>query len=244
MSEKSQLIQEAVSLTNECRKAGGQVRIFGGIAAAMVGAKWFEKNPRYARTPGDIDLVGRKEDLTIFRRVAATRGYREAKHVVLETEGGRALFASDDCAVDFAGDEILFCQSIKVRSRLTLSYPTLSPGDLALEKLQIAEPSNPSFVDFIAIVSSVGVSGLDPLHLKTVLGNNWGFWYSAKRFLKRAKEFATNERLDDVVPMLIELDLILDSIRKSIRWRLRSLFGTLIPWHAPVELLSANEKKF
>jgi hypothetical protein len=217
--------------------------MFGGIAAAIVGKDWFADHARYSRNHCDIDLVGRKEDLHILRRILAGRGYKEAKRVALETEGGRALFGRDGYAVDFAGDELSFCQRINIRSRLTLSYPTLSYSDLILEKVQIAAPPASKIMDFIAILCSVSPENLERPYLENILGRNWEFWHSASEFIRQATIVARAEGLADVKPRLADLAIFLDRLPKSIPWRLRAIFGTSISWHSPVESLDTHEKQ-
>jgi len=233
-------IIEALAVCDAVRVAGGEVRLFGGVAAAIVGRPWFDSHPAFARRTRDIDLVGRKEHLKIVRDVLVDRGFREAPQVRVQTEGERAYFSRSDITIDFAGDELIFCQRLDVRDRLHLAYPTLPVTDLLLEKLQIVEPAEHNLADLLALIGSVGPATIDNAYVWRVLGARWGYWYSAKRFIERAKEFARRNAEESSIVTLNTLGQIIGSTPRTLRWRVRAAFGTTLPWYAPVEPLQVE----
>lgn len=239
--EREIIIQEAIDLCNECRRAGVEIRIFGGVAAAIISEDWFNRNLRFRRHHKDVDVVGRKEDLKSVRRIMAIRGYEEVKQIALQTEGERAVFGRKDCVIDFAGDDLSFCQRLPVRDRLALDFPTLSITDLALEKLQIVEPGPVQIIDFIALIISPKAESLDRIRLWSILGRSWGYWYSAKCFLKAAEVFASANGITEAIAHLHSFESWIDDTPRGICWRARSLFRTLIPWRAPVEPIDGEQ---
>jgi hypothetical protein len=232
---KNSLVREAIEICTTCRATGVEVRIFGGVAAAIVGQNWYLQHPEYSRHPKDIDLVGRKATLDHFRAILRNRGYEEDRQIALETEGQRALFSSATVTVDYSSDALRFAQELWISDRFDRSFPTLPPTDLMLEKFQIATPRPPQILDFVAMLCAEPRLELDSARMIQILGTQWCFWHSASRFLTEAKRSMNSLGLLNEVKMIDELTKILFQLPKSLRWEVRSWFGELLPWHDVVE---------
>jgi hypothetical protein len=235
-----ELLSEAIDICSICRAGGIQVNIFGGVAAAIVGASWFSRHPEYRRKSKDIDLVGHRMTMDRLRSVLQERGYREERHVAIETEAQRALFLGPVAIIDFSSDVLRFAQELAVIDRLGLSFPTLSPTDLILEKLQIVSPKPPQIIDFIALLCGDRPQRVDGVRLEEVLGNQWPYWHSACLFLSEAREHARRQKLFDEVAAMDEFVEMITRLPKTFRWKVRSSFGEYLPWHSTVEPISAG----
>jgi hypothetical protein len=229
------LVREAIDICRTCRASGVEVRIFGGIAAAIVGQNWYSQHPEYRRRPKDIDLVGRRATLERFRTILRARGYEEDRRIALETEGQRALFTSAAATIDYSSDALCFAQELRVGDRLDRAFPTLPATDLILEKLQIVAPHPPQIFDFVAMLCSEPPQNLDSARMTQILGTQWCFWHSASRFLMEAKQSMNSRALLIEAGMIDELSKTLDQLPKSLRWKIRSWFSELLPWHDVVE---------
>jgi len=229
------LIAEAVEICTVCRSAGFSVRLFGGIAARVVGRAWFESHPEHQRRAKDIDLVGRKENLVQLQQILHQRGYQEIRQISLETEGTRAFFRRDEAVIDYSGDELVFAQRLPLRARLECDFPTLSLTDLLLEKLQIVSPRSEQIVDFLALVGSAAELNIEKQYFAEILGRNWGYWHSAELFLGCVHEYCLNEDLDEIRKAVTALEALVREVPRSLQWHVRSFFGEALPWHGVVE---------
>ncbi len=98
-------------------------------------------------------------------------------------------------------------------------------------------------MDFLALVSSTSGLDLDRDYIGTILGRHWGYWYSAKRFLQACHNYAQQEGLQAEARRVDQVLLLVRDVPKALGWKIRSLFGTLLPWHAHVEALTKAERQ-
>ena len=77
--------------------------------------------------------------------------------------------------------------------RLELDYPTISPADIVLEKLQIHQINRKDLIDLIMLLLVHDVQGqfgkdvIDGGYIGTTLSDEWGFWYDATTNLEKVR---------------------------------------------------------
>ncbi len=125
--------------------------------------------------------------------------------------------------------------------RLELDYPTISPADIVLEKLQIHEINRKDIIDLITIFlvhdvqNQTGKDAIDGEYIGNILSNDWGFWYDATTNLEKMRgqlDGLTKEgKLTPVQNQFVQdrIKKLLDHITnvpKSRSWEKRAKVGT------------------
>jgi hypothetical protein len=134
--------------------------------------------------------------------------------------------------------------------RLELDYPTISPTDIVLEKLQIHEINHKDLIDLISlfIVHDVhvqfGKNVVDGEYITKILSNEWGFWYDATTNLGKVRSLLEGLTKDGKLTAtqsqtaLQRIDKLLNMIMNSPKtkeWEKRAKIGTKKPWYREVE---------
>jgi hypothetical protein len=134
--------------------------------------------------------------------------------------------------------------------RLELDYPTISPADIILEKLQIHQINRKDLADLIMIFIMYDVQEqsatnvVDGAYVAEILSDDWGFWYDATTNLGMVKallnEFAKEGRVTAALcqTALQRIDKLLNIVTsrpKSRSWEKRAKAGTSKPWFREVD---------
>jgi len=134
--------------------------------------------------------------------------------------------------------------------RLDLDYPTISPADIVLEKLQIHQINRKDLVDLIMVFVVHDVqdqstkNAVDGGYIAKVLSDDWGFWYDATTNLGMVKsllnEFMKEGKLtaDLGQTALQRIDKLLNIVKttpKSRNWEKRAKAGSSKPWFREVD---------
>lgn len=134
--------------------------------------------------------------------------------------------------------------------RLELEYPTISPTDIVLEKLQIHEINHKDLIDLISLFmvhdvhEQFGKNVVDGEYILKILSNEWGFWYDATTNLDKVKsllEGLTKEgklTATQSQAALQRINKLLNMIMNSPKtkeWQKRAKIGTSKPWYREVE---------
>jgi hypothetical protein len=134
--------------------------------------------------------------------------------------------------------------------RLEIDYPTISPADIVLEKLQIHEINRKDLIDLITLFfvhdvqGQFGKQAIDGAYVAKVLSGEWGFWYDAKTNIEKVrgllqaleKEGKISRSQSQVVELRLEklLDYV-NNTPKERRWEKRAKAGTKKAWYRDVE---------
>ncbi len=237
------LLREAVSICEDARRRGMELRLFGGLAIQFLCSNWLEEHPAIARASHDIDLVTRSADAVAVREFLNSRGYGEAAEVRIFSEGRRMTFHREEFLVDVVVDALEYCHRIVVADSFDQSFPTLDPANLLLSKAQRVDPRRADLADMTALLCSEVSSNIDWDYLRTLLGRSWTLWHTVSRSEQRLASFIESELRDSGCGGLEGLSRCLADCPRTVAWRVRATFGTLLPWHIPVDALTIEQKK-
>jgi hypothetical protein len=134
--------------------------------------------------------------------------------------------------------------------RLEIDYPTISPADIVLEKLQINQINRKDLVDLIALFfvhdvqDQFGKDVIDAAYIGKVLSKEWGFWYDATTNLEKVKSLMQalekEGKLGSAQTQIVgqRLEKLLDYVNKTPKersWEKRAKTGTKKTWYREVE---------
>lgn len=134
--------------------------------------------------------------------------------------------------------------------RLHLAPLTISPEDLALEKLQIHEINEKDIKDLIVlfVANTIGKTDGENVinggYIAETLADDWEFWYEVTINLEKVRKFLTryqSEGLVDAKTQIVvsnrieELTTLINDHPKSHKWQKRSGAGAEKKWWRDVE---------
>ncbi|HRQ32067.1 MAG TPA: hypothetical protein PLM89_03075, partial [Anaerolineales bacterium] len=124
---------------------------------------------------------------------------------------------------------------------------TIPLAELLLTKAQIAELNRKDALDIASLLLCVE-TGLDDhekiniLRIAQLCGQDWGLYKTTSINLKRVAEVAREESLplteaerSLVQKRIAEIQRALETMPKSVQWKLRDKVGTRVRWYAEVE---------
>ncbi len=241
---------EGVAIHAIAATQGVPVRLLGSLAIALRCPGSRPLMAMLGRRPAqDIDLMAYTRDESALESIIAARGYELHPSVRHSREWGvkRLIYTHPQHGgkVDVFLDQLVMAQTIDFLGRLESSDLTVALADLLLSKLQIHRITNNDLIDLIALLAEHDLSaepdGIDVHRLTSVLGDDWGFSFGARRNLEHLKEdvagrpaldAAIVERVQDRATRLID---VIDQAPKSTRWRLRARLGTRRAWYQHVD---------
>ena len=134
--------------------------------------------------------------------------------------------------------------------RLELDFPTISPTDIVLEKLQIHQINRKDLIDLISlfIVHKVedqsNTNVIDGAYIAKILSDDWGFWYDATTNVGEVKSLLaevteqgklTITQGQTAIQRMDKLLNIITNCPKTRKWEKRAKAGTKKPWYRDVE---------
>ncbi len=244
--ENLEFVDKAVELVARARAAGVEVRILGSLAYRLHCPANLELFERMKRDLTDLDLAARSDQRKEVRDFLTASGFVIDKDVLAVTEGKRYVFAETgtNLNVDVFFDELFFCHPIPLRDRLQLDYPTITPTDLLLEKMQIVQINPKDVKDTLVLVLEHRLAArtpdtIDHEYIADMLAKDWGFYHTVTTNLAYVRAQLEDGTLQpeqaDVVRT--RLDELLDAIEKepkTTRWKIRSRVGTRVKWYQEV----------
>jgi len=264
-------LQEAEMIVKEAEKKGIVLRIMGGLGVA-IHCKEFrdfakklgrvgvgvEKGQEYS----DIDFMSYRKHREKIKDFFGELGYAKRRATLSSAASERQIYYHPKgwFYVDVFYDKLLVANHpLDFKGRLELDHPTISVTDLLLEKIQMWEVfSIKDLKDCLLLFKAHKVEekaekeSIDASYIARLLGNDWGFWYTATTNLKKIRRFLTDiDRLgpevginpkvfkkEDKEEIIGKIETLLNRIDrepKSFKWKLRSKAGTKKRWYNPVE---------
>jgi hypothetical protein len=235
------LVAESERVLAATRSGGMKVRLTGGLAIRRLCSS--ARRAPLARDYHDLDLaMAGDRNHRAFTELMVGLGYEPDTMFNTLTEGARLRYVdvARDRHVDVFVNAVRMCHVIDFHSRIELMPETLTPTDLLLTKLQIVQLNQKDVLDIGALVLDLrlapGVdSDIDTAYLEEVWADDWALWNTSRLTLAK-----TRNALPDVfngsapaaaVSSLDELDRLLGSGRKSLRWKVRARVGERVRWY-------------
>lgn len=234
-------LAEARRLNELARSGGVTARLLGGAAVAL---STDQPMPAPLQRPyKDLDYVIPRAHSRRWRDLVESSGYQadvqfNALHgsqrlLHYDTANGRHL---DTFVSSFA-----MCHSLDLTGRLPADSATLAPADILLTKLQIFEVNDKDLTDTIALllfhpVSRDGAAGIDAGRLAKVVGGDWGWHTTISDNLAKVAQRLPTAGLEASATELVagrvkQVQEILASAPKSLKWRARARVGRRLPWY-------------
>jgi len=256
------IIHKAVEIVDEVNQIGGIIRIIGGLAILIHSLEYeslFYRLDRLGlgdRQITDIDFITYRSSLKFIDQALQKLRYKLDYRVTLFYGDSRRIYYSNDGTyqVDIFIDRLNYNHLIEFSTpgckRLELDYPTITPSDLLLEKLQIHRIAEKDIKDIILLLRAHELKtddyrdAIDLRRLEATLGKDWGFWYDAKLNLKKVSFFTkkyVSERIIDeesaqnVDSKVSTLLKFLDEMPKTIEWVKRAKIGDKKKWWKEIE---------
>ena len=260
------MVKKAVEIVEKAHEKNLVLRIIGAIAVYLhivdnsVALSFYTSQSRLglSHTFTDIDLVAyskQKKQLMKFFEEDLKLQSNPRLNIIF---GGKRLFYEDLSAgikIDVFFDKLEFSHDVffgkePSKGRLELDYPTITPTDLLLEKLQIHNINYKDIIDSIALIIAHDVilgeakNNINALYIAQLLSDDWGFWYDAVNNLNKiievtqdlfSKEKITGELRAIVVERVNKLLEVINQTPKTKNWEKRARIGTSKPWYREVE---------
>lgn len=234
------LVDEALRVSSRAAAADLLVRIAGGVAVAMRCPS--ARAAPLARKYADLDVAALAKQSAKVSQMLAELGYLP-DHAFNTLHGSRRLFFWDpvnERQLDVFLDRVEMCHTIDLRSRLSLSGPTLALADLLLMKLQVVEANEKDLLDVLALLvdhelTEEDTEGINREYLATLMAGDWGLWRTVTMSLERVEHYAgTIAGLDlrgRVHAQVEQLLLALEEVPKTRSWKLRAKIGDRMQWY-------------
>ena len=235
------LVAESARVIDAARAAGLPIRLTGGLAIRRRHPS--ASLPPLARNYADIDLAASsKGGHRAITELMIRLGY-VPDQMFNSLHGNERLYYEDPTNrrhIDVFVDAVRMCHVIHFKNRLHYLDDTLSVSDLLLTKLQIFQLNEKDVLDIMAILKDQTLragahDALDPDYLQGIWGNDWPIWRTSMGTLDTVRRAAPvildDEGAKQVLKNVDALHEILQTGRKSLRWKLRAQLGDRVRWY-------------
>jgi hypothetical protein len=264
MSEE-EFVKEAIGIVEKAHSRGLELRILGSLATYIQSlndghADVFRSLERFGEGQPlftDLDLAAygkQRGELAKFMREL-----NFAPNMVVNGMFGRTrqiyYHPQNKYHIDVFLNKLEFSHDVNFgekpgSGRLELNYPTISPADIVLEKVQIHQINRKDLIDLVALFLIRDVQeqpakdAIDGAYISKVLANDWGFWYDATTNLTSVKTLVGQLTIDGKITdaqsqtVMQRIDKLLNLIAntpKSRDWEKRAKTGTSKVWYREVE---------
>ena len=261
------IVKEALAIVEAAKKRNVVLRLLGALAIMLRSSEWedlqrsLKRLGTSERTFTDIDLIGYAKQRPKVRQVMEDDlGYVVDQNVLLFRGKERLLYhhPKQSYNVDIFFDSLRFSHDILFgtdpkKDRLLLDFPTISPTDLLLEKLQIHSISQKDLKDVIVLLRAHELGpqenrkSINLQRLAGTLRDDWGFWKDATTNLREVVSYTEEYNSQgmiaqtDVSDIAAKVSHILNTIdrsEKTSKWKVRERTGESKQWWNNVENVS------
>ena len=227
-------------------KRGIPVRLIGAIAVRLHCDKHAHLLESMKRQISDIDVVTYSNFRSKIEGLLTELGYSpnerfNAAHRTRHIYGDK----NNSLIVDVFFDKLEMCHVIDFKDRLELDYPTITPTDILIEKVQIVEINEKDVKDIIVLLREHDVGHgekemINSKYIAKLLSNSWGFYYTSTTNLNKVKRSVEtldvlNEEDRRVVFQRIDKLLgVIEKEPKGFQWKMREKIGTKKKWYTDV----------
>jgi hypothetical protein len=240
-------VDRALELVEQARAKGIELRILGSLAYRLHCPNSLALFEEMERDLTDIDFAARHEHRKAIREYFTERGLVIDNDIVVAMEGKRYAFTDPETKlnVDVFFDELYFCHPIPLRDRLELDYPTITPTDLLLEKMQIVDINPKDVKDTLVLllehpIGADGNEAIDGGYVAKIVGSDWGFYYTLTRNLEKLRHHVADyrafgqDRREIVDGRIRELERAIEEEPKTTKWKMRARIGPRKRWYQEV----------
>jgi hypothetical protein len=241
------LVAESQRVLAAARHRGVVVRLAGGLAIRHLCP--VARTPPFSRSYADLDLAiaGNGAHRPLIDLMLGLGYQPEAMFNALN--GSTRLQFNDTVNgrhADVFVNAVRMCHVIDFKDRLELFQDTLTPADLLLTKLQVVELNEKDILDVMALLHDRELenregAGINTGYLEHVWGEDWPLWKTCQLTLDKirraAPSIAQETASERILKSVDSLQVIIESGRKSLRWKVRARVGERIRWYElPEEL--------
>jgi len=213
----------------DCKENSIDIRLFGSVALLFLDIEKNGANNKYSRVVADIDIIVKPNHILELEHYFMSKGYESNRQIkMLYGNSRRSFYTENNISIDVFIGNITLCQEISILDRFDLEYPTITPSDLFLSKIQKINLSEKDVFDIDFILGYIN----DFSYIIDLSSKNWNWW----------KTLTTN------IPFLLKMDISensknlltgllseINSIDKKINWKLRNIVGGRMRWYNDVE---------
>lgn len=245
-TERNRILLEVVeNILEKCKQENIEVRVLGG-AGVFLKCRAYQDLMNKDRKPfSDIDLITGQKYIDRLETVFDEMKFEQNRNFkILFGYQRRIFYTPMNITVEVYLDDLHLCREIEISDRLLLDYPTLSPTDLLLSKIQRFDLKDKDIIDILVLLASFDLSGknnnnVDLDYISRLCSNEWGWWKTfkvntAKLYHNNKKGFSPRER-DQINGKLKQLENAIDSGKKSLKWKFRAILGEKIRWYKHVD---------
>jgi hypothetical protein len=239
-------VDRAVELVQSARDRGITLRILGSLAYRLHCPANIALFEAMKRDLTDIDFATRGAQRKDVRDFLGGLGYVIDKDILATSEGKRYAFMDpkNGLNIDVFFDELFFCHAIPLKDRLDLDYPTITPTDLLLEKMQIVEINPKDIKDSLVLLLEHAIApniadAIDGAYIAKLLAADWGFYHTFTTNMRRLENEVAKAGLEPAAAALVagriaELMQAIELAPKGTAWKLRARVGTRMKWYQEV----------
>ncbi len=247
-------VKEATKIVELCKKEGVILRVMGACAIRIHCPNSCDIIDDLKRPISDLDFItySRFEDKVddLFNKFGYQSGVTSTLYAHMYGQSRRIyLDPRTQKKVDLFFDKLNMCHTVDFKNRLEVDFPTLSPSDILLQKMQIVKINRKDVVDTLVLISEHNVDEeekdtINSKYISQVLAKDWGFYYTATTNLKKLKHLLPQySAFNDDSKALIDqrINKLLDAIEKrpkSLGWKIRARIGTKRKWYRDVDEIS------
>ncbi len=195
----------------------------------------------------DLDFFGRGKQGREIRKLFLDLGYEPNQRFNALHGATRLIFedGKNQRVVDIFLDVFRMCHTLHLGDRLTLDDYTIPISDLLLTKLQVVETNEKDIRDLIAILKDHDVidhiaSGdkevIDTGYIASLCADDWGLCKTISLTMKKLLTFLPKYELEAEAKQILEARITkilnaIDTVPKSLRWKLRDKVGERKRWY-------------
>jgi len=242
---QSAISDEAKRILDEAKQRGIILRLFGGVAVKYHCPSAAHRSLQ--RSYPDLDFFGRGKQGREIRKLFLDLGYEPNQRFNALHGATRLIFedGKNQRVVDIFLDVFRMCHILHLGDRLTLNDYTIPISDLLLTKLQVVETNEKDIRDLIAILKDHDVidhiaSGdkevIDTGYIASLCADDWGLCKTISLTLKKLLTFLPKYELEPEAKQILEARIskllnAIDTVPKSLKWKLRDKVGERKRWY-------------
>ena len=217
------------------------LRLLGGLAIKLHSPS--ANHRALARTYPDLDFAFAGKASYKIEALLPQLGY-EANQAFNLFNGARRLLFFDDGnqrQIDVFVGSFHMCHDLPITQRIAVEPLTLPLAELLLTKLQIVQMNEKDIRDICALLLDhpFGDNDDETINLNcvtSICSGDWGLWKTVNLSLVKVQDFCDAYDLDvptklTIIDRLNVLELALDDVPKTLRWKVRAAVGEKVQWY-------------